>query len=255
MDGYVYAQPLLMRNVTVSAGTHDVVYVATENDSLYALDADNGAVLWQTSFINPASGITTVSSNDTGCGDLVPQIGITGTPVIDLSTGTIYLVAKTKENGSYVQKLHAIDIATHLEKFGGPTVIQASVNTTLSFNPLNANQRAGLLLQNGHIIIAWGSHCDNLPFHGWIMSYNAGTLTQEAVLSPVPSGTTVTTAGGTVWMGGSGLAADANYIYPSTGNGDYNGSTDYGDTILELSGPNNGLSPSTTGSRHTIRPI
>jgi hypothetical protein len=244
VDGYVYAQPLVVRNVTVSGGTHNIVYVATENDSLYAIDADNGSVLWQTSFINPASGITAVSSSDTGCGDLVPQIGITGAPVIDTATGTIYLVAKTKESGSYVQKLHAIDIATHAEKFGGPVTITASVpgtgGGTISFNALNVNQRAGLLLQNGHIIIGWGSHCDNLPFHGWIMSYNPGTLAQEAVLSPVPSGSTVTTAGGTVWMGGAGLAGDANYIYPCTGNGDYNGTTDYGDTILKLSGPNNG---------------
>lgn len=181
---------------------------------------------------------------------MVPQIGITGTPVIDSNTGTIYLVAKTKENGSSVQKLHAIDMATHAEKFGGPVTITASVpgtgGGTISFNPVNANQCAGLLLQNGHIIIGWGSHCDNLPFHGWIMSYNATTLAQEAVLCPVPTGTTVTTAGGTVWMGGAGVAADANYFYPATGNGDYNGSKDYGDTILRLGSPSGGSFPTPT---------
>jgi outer membrane protein assembly factor BamB len=188
VDGYVYAQPLVVRNVSISGGTHNVVYVATENDSLYAIDADNGSVLLPPRrFINPASGITAVPSSDTGCGDLVPQIGITGTPVIDTTTETIYLATKTKENGSYVQKLHALDISTLAEKFNGLVAIAASVpgtgGGTISFNPLNVNQRAGLLLQNGHIIIGWGSHCDNLPFHGWIMSYNAATLAQEAVLA------------------------------------------------------------------------
>jgi PQQ enzyme-like repeat protein len=203
-------------NVSISGGTHNVEYVTTENNGLYAIDADNGSILWQTSLGTP------VPSGDAGCGDLVPQIGITSTPVIDTTSGTIYLVAKTKEtisgSTSYVQKLHAIDMATHAEKLNGPMTISATVPSTtggtISFDTLNANQRAGLLLQNGHIIIGWGSHCDNLPFHGWIVSYNAATLEQEAVLCPVPTGTTS--------------------VY-----GDYNGTTDYGDTILKLSGPNN----------------
>jgi outer membrane protein assembly factor BamB len=136
VDGYVYAQPLYMANVqNIAGGTHNVLYVATEHDSVYAIDADNGAVLWQQSFINPALGITPLSSSDTACGDLVPEIGITSTPVIDPTTGTIYVLPRTKENGSYFQRLHALDIATHAEKFGGPVVISATYQGR-TFDPL-----------------------------------------------------------------------------------------------------------------------
>src|SRR6185437_2348263 len=122
VDGYVVAQPLVLTNVAIpGAGTHNVVYVATENDSLYAIDGDNGSILWQVNFLNPSVSVTTVPTSDlSACPDVGPQIGITGTPVIDSGTGTIYLVASTKENGAYIQRLHAIDVATHAEKFGGP---------------------------------------------------------------------------------------------------------------------------------------
>jgi outer membrane protein assembly factor BamB len=128
VDGNVYAQPLYFGNVKIAGGTHNVLYVATEHDSLYAIDADNGAVLWQQSFINPSAGITTVSSDDVACTNIAPEIGITSTPVIDPATGTIYLVAKTKENGLFVQRLHALDIVSHAEKFGGPVIVSATVN-------------------------------------------------------------------------------------------------------------------------------
>jgi hypothetical protein len=237
--GYVYAQPLYMPNVNIAGGTHNVLYVATEHDSLFAIDADSGAMLWQQSFINPSAGITTVSSGDVGCGDLVPEIGITSTPVIDPGTGTIYLVAKTKENGNFVQRLHALDITTHAEKFGGPVVISAT-SQGRTFDPLKQHNRPGLLLENGHVVIAWASHCDNGPYQGWVISYNAGNLAQEAVFNTEPDATNGFFGG--IWMSGDGVAADASgNLYFATGNGDYRSATgDWGDSIVKLSGPSSG---------------
>ena len=245
VDGYVYAQPLYVPNVNVPGkGTHNVVYVATEHDSVYAFDADsnagaNAAPLWQTSFINPAKGITSVSSQDVSCNDLVPEIGITGTPAIDLSTNTMYLLAKTKENGSFVQRLHALDITTGAEKFGGPVLIQAQVKgsgeggKTIVFNPLRQAQRPGLVLQNGKVYIAWASHCDIGPYHGWLMAYDAQSLQQKGVWNSTPNGGL-----GGFWMAGSGIAADSrNYVYISTGNGTFDVNLpgkDYGDSIIKL---------------------
>src|ERR1700722_6286073 len=130
LDDNVYAQPLYMSNVNIGGGPHRVIYAATENDSLYAIDATTGSVYWKKSFINPAAGIRAVTSNDIGCTDLSPNIGITGTPVIDPATGTLYLVTKTYENGTFYQRLHAIDISTSGEKFGGPVVISPSAGGT-----------------------------------------------------------------------------------------------------------------------------
>jgi Chitobiase/beta-hexosaminidase C-terminal domain len=248
LDGWAYAQPLYLSNVNISGGTHNVLYEATEHDSLYAIDADSGTIYWQISLI-PSGGTTVNSSTDLGCGDLVPEVGITGTPVIDTSTGTIYVVAKSKVNGSIVQYLHAIDIVTSAEKFNGPVAIQASVpgtasdgnGTTVSFNPLSQNQRPALLLDSGHVVIGWSSHCDTNPWHGWIISYSAGNLTQqpEAAFNSSPNGYQ-----GGIWMGGGGLAADANgNIYFATGNGTWNGTTDYGDSILKLGLPTGGSFP------------
>ena len=246
LDGWAYAQPLYLSNVTIAGGTHNVLYVATEHDSLYAIDADTGTIYWQISLI-PSGGSTVNSSTDLGCGDLVPEVGITGTPVIDPTTGTIYLVAKSKVNGSLVQYLHAIDVGTSAEKFSGPVPIQATVpgtasdgnGTTVSFNPHFENQRAGLLLENGHVVIGWSSHCDFSPWHGWIMSYSASTLTQEAAFNTSADGS----ANG-VWMSGGGLAADANgNIFFATGNGTWNGTTDYGDSIVKLGPPSGGSFP------------
>jgi hypothetical protein len=245
VQGFVFAQPLYLANVQNIAGaTHDVLFVATEHDMLYAIDADNGSILWQQSFINPPN-ITTVTSSEVSCGDLKPEIGITSTPVIDQSTGTIYLVTKSKETGVYVQRLHAIDIITHAEKFGGPVVISATVNGQ-TFDPLRNHNRPGLLLENGHVIIAWASHCDNTPYHGWVMSYSAGvqptdTLTQEAVFNGSPNGGL---AG--VWMSGDGVAADANgNLFFATGNGTYDGLSggDFGDSIMKMGSPTGGSFP------------
>jgi Bacterial Ig-like domain (group 3)/PQQ-like domain len=246
VDGYVYAQPLYLPNVNVNGSSHNVLYVATEHDSLYAIDADTGSVLWQHSFINPAAGITSVTQG-TACTDLIPEIGITSTPAIDTTTGTIYLLTKTQENGKYVQRLHAIDTAGAFEKFGGPVVIQATVPGTgdgsvggqVSFDPLKQHNRPGLLLENGHVILAWASHCDNGPYHGWVMSYNAGTLAQEAVFNTSPN-----SGLGGIWMSGDGVAADiSGYLYLATGNGKYDGVTEFGDTLLKLGPPSGGSFP------------
>ncbi|MGA7765046.1 MAG: chitobiase/beta-hexosaminidase C-terminal domain-containing protein [Candidatus Sulfotelmatobacter sp.] len=246
VDGWVYAQPLYLSNVNIGVGTHNVLYVATEHDSLYAIDADKGTVYWQIS-LTPSGGSTVNSSSDLGCGDLVPEVGITGTPVIDTSTGTIYLVAKSKVSGSLVQYLHAIDVVTSAEKFGGPVAIQATVpgtasdgnGITVSFSPHFENQRAALLLENGHVVIGWSSHCDISPWHGWVMSYSASTLAQEAAFNTSADGS----ANG-VWMSGGGLAADSNRnIFFATGNGTWNGTTDYGDSIIKLGSPSGGKFP------------
>jgi hypothetical protein len=246
VDGCVYAQPLYLANVkNIAGGTHNVLYIATQHDSLYAIDANTGAILWQTSFIDPANGITTVSNTDVDCGDIVPENGITGTPVIDPSSGTIYMIVRTKENGVFFQRLHALNVATGAEVFGGPVVIAASVSgphgTTVSFNPLIQNSRPGLLLDNGHVVIAWASSCDLGPYHGWLMSYNASTLAQEAVLNTSPNGIK-----SGIWMSGDGIAADDNgNYYFATGNGTYDGSTlnDYGDSIMEVGPASNGTLP------------
>ena len=246
VDGWVYAQPLYMSNVSIGGSTHNVLYVATENDTLYALDAASGTIYWHYSLI-PANSVPVSSSADLNCTDLVPEIGVTGTPVIDPTTGTIYLVAKSKVGATFYQYLHAIDISTGAEKFGGPVNIQATFpgtagdgnGTTLTFNTLLQNQRAALLLENGHVVIGWGSHCDNNPWHGWVMSYSASTLAQEAAYNTSPDG-----YGNGVWMAGNGLAADpSGNIYFATGNGTWNGTTDIGDSIVKLGPPSGGAFP------------
>jgi hypothetical protein len=238
VDGIIYAQPLYMSKVNIPGlGVHNVVYVATENDSVFAFDADsnqgaNAKPLWTVSFTNSAQGITAVPSSDQGCGDIVPEIGITGTPVIDPSTNTLYVVANTKENGSYVQRLHALDVATGAEKFGGPVEIQAT-SAGQTFNPLIANQRAGLLFQSGMVYIVWGSHCDFGPFTGWLIAYDAKTLIQRHVWTA-----TTDYGDGGVWMGGTGLAGDGHGdIFFATGNGTFDGAMggcQFGDSIVRM---------------------
>jgi hypothetical protein len=245
VDGQIYAQPLYVPNVAIPGqGTHNVVYVATQNDSVYAFDADglNSTPLWQDSFISPAQGITPVFCWSGGvqimaC-SVYPMYGITATPVIDPTTKTMYLVARTLENGEYFQRLHALDITTGSEKLGGPVVIEAAVPGTgvgslggiLPFNKQQDIQRAGLLLLNGTIYIGWAG-----AEHGWIMAYNATTLEQVEVFSPTPNASR-----GGVWQAGSGLAADARgNVYVAIGDGAFDansGGTDYGDSVLRFHG-------------------
>jgi hypothetical protein len=245
VDGAVYAQPLYLSNVSVGGGTHNVVYVATQHDTIYAFDADTGRVHWQKSLI-PAGGGTANSSTDLGCNDIEREVGITGTPVIDSTNGTLYAVAKVKLNGAILQYLHALDVSTGAEKFAGPVNIQAMVpgkagdgdGTMVTFNPRQENQRAALLLVNGHVVIGWSSHCDQPPWHGWVMSYGATTLTLEGVYNASADG-----AGNGIWMSGGGLAADpGGNVYFATGNGTWD-TVDHGTSILKLGPPSNTTLP------------
>ena len=259
VDGQVYAQPLYLSGITVNGATHNVVFVATENDSVYAFDADsnggtNSGPLWKASMLlaahGAAAGATTIPSSLVST-DIQPQVGITGTPVIDPVSGTLYVVSAALEGGSAVQRLHALDVSSGAEKFGGPVVIAASVPGTgngsvsgkLTFESLYENQRPGLLLLNGIVYIGFASHGDNGPWHGWILGYNATTLAQTGAYCPSPNGT-----GSGFWMSGGGLAADQlnpatqpyGRMFVPTGNGDYNAtkpytnSMDFGDTDLNL---------------------
>jgi|SRR5579863_5659508 len=246
VDGYVYAQPLYVPNVSIPGlGTHNVVYVATEHDSVYAFDADtntgiDASPLWHSSFINPSKGITTQTSGDVNCTDIIPEIGITSTPVIDVNTQTIFVLAKTKENGKFVQRLHALNITTGAEQPNSPVVIQArvkgngdgSANGFVTFDPLKGGQRAGLLLLNGAVFVAWASHCDDVPYHGWLMSYDETTLKQTRVWNTTPNGGL-----GGVWQSGAGLASDGSYVFFATGNGTYDGPKggfDFGDSVIRF---------------------
>jgi hypothetical protein len=245
LDGMAFASPLYVANVNIPGqGFHNVVYVATEHDSVYAFDADgvNTNPLWKVSFINESAAITTVPPNDTGeCCDIPLEIGITGTPVIDPTTGTLYVVAKTREPGGYVQRLHALDITTGAEKFGGPVVLQASVPGTgsgaqggqVQFDALRENQRPALLLSNGVVYIAFSGHGDYPPYHGWVLGYNASTLQRVMMYNATANG-----VGAGVWMGGGGPATDSTgNIYFTTANGTFDvntGGIDYGDTFLKI---------------------
>jgi hypothetical protein len=243
LDGAVFAQPLYLSSVSIAGGKHNVLYVATEHDSVYAIDADSGTIYAHASLI-PAGGTTVNSDTDLGCGDLVPEVGITGTPAIDAVGGTLYVVASSKVNGVFYQYLHALDVRTLAEKLNGPVSIRAQTSGTgydasgglVTFNALQENQRPALLLEDGHVVISWSSHCDTNPYHGWVMSYSASTLSQEAVFNDSPNGNR-----GGIWMSGSGPAADAaGNIYLATGNGSWNGTTDFGDSDLKLGPPASG---------------
>jgi hypothetical protein len=257
LDGFTYAQPLYVSNVVIPNNTtHNVVYVATMNDSVYAFDADNNAgsnsqPLWKVNFTNPAQGVTTVPASDLHCVDPVTtQVGIMSTPVIDTMTDTLYVVARTLESGTYYHRLHALDITTGEEKVGGPVAIEAtasgkgagSIDGKITFSPLLQNQRSALLLRNGLIYIAWGSLCDYGQYRGWIMTYNATTLAKTAAWVTTPNGSK-----GGVWQAGNGLAAgDYNDVFVSVGNGTYDvntGGTDYGQSVLRLGRPAGGTLP------------
>ena len=252
VDGFVVAQPLYVPNVAISGiGTRNVVFIATQHDSVYAFDADNltGAPLWQISLINPAAGITTVPISEQGCAAVngYTEMGIQGTPVIDPTTNTIYLDAKTKEvvSGvtSYVHRLHALDLSSGAEKFGGPVVITGSVqgsHGTVTFDSFKSCQRPGLLLEDGIVYIAFGSNgCDTT--RGWVFAYNATSLAQMGIFNTSPN----QIKGATVWQGGAGLAGDSDgNVYFITANGIFNannGGSDFGDSFMKISLTSGGL--------------
>jgi len=243
VDADIYAQPLYIPGVVIPGkGTHNVVYAATQNDTVYALDADSSAganaqPLWQVNFTNPAAGITPVPVADVGdpsSGNIrrPGPIGIMGTPVIDVATGTMYLVARTKENGSYFQRLHALDISTGAEKFGGPVTIQATISG-VTFDPRIQNQRAGLALDHGIVYVAWSSHDDSGNYHGWVAGYQAATLQQTGMFNVTPGGVQ-----GGIWQSGQPPAIDANgNLYLMTGNGTFtvpSGGQDVSESFIKL---------------------
>ena len=247
-DGKVDAEPLYLSGLTVQGATHNVVFVATENDSVYAFDADSGALLWHVSVL--AAGETVNDLPPYGCNQVAPTIGITATPVIDRSAGAngiIYVVAMSKATAAstYHQRLHALDVTTGAELLNGPVDISATYplrGGTTSFDPAQYEERAALLLSRGVIYTSWTSHCDIRPYSGWIIAYSQGTLARTAVFNAAPNGGG---AGPAIWMSGGGPAADSTgNVYLLTANGafettlDLNGfpdQGDYGNSFLKLS--------------------
>ncbi len=257
VDGKVDAQPLYVSALNVAGkGTHNVLFIATEHDSIYAVDADNGTVLWQKSLLG--TGETT--SDARNCNQVTPEIGITATPAIDRNAGphgTIYLVAMSKDGaGNYYHRIHALDLSTAAEQFNGPVVVHATYPGTgdgssggvVTFDPKQYKERPGLLIQNGTLYTSWSSHCDIRPYGGWMMTYNQTTLAQTAALDFVPNGSDAAP-----WNAGAGPAADpSGNVYISLGNGTFdttlNGqgfptSGDYGNALVKLALNGNTLSP------------
>ena len=242
-DGKVDAQPLYLSALNVGGVTRNVVFTASEGDSVYAFDADSGAQLWKVSLIPAGEKV----SDPVNCDALAPGLGVTATPVINRATGIIYVIAMTVSNDgtTYHHRLHALNLTTGAEVLGGPTEITASFPTSsgsITFDPQQYLERSGMLLLNGAIYTAWTSHCDNKFYTGWMMAYSASTLKQTAVLNVAPNSGGI---GPSIWMSGGGIAADsAGYLYVITANGafeptlDGNGFPnmgDFGDSFLKIS--------------------
>src|SRR6266478_5111798 len=258
VDGQLYAQPLFVNDVIINGHHYNVVYVATENDSIYAFDADQMhavAPLWKTNFLHLPD-VTSVSSSDVfekyPNHDIQPSIGITSTPVIDLTTNTMYVVPMTKEDGNqYVQRLHALDITTGKDKPGSPITILALVHgagydksqgrpSLVAFYPRQANQRPALLFVQGVVYIAWGGFGDTDPYHGWLLgyTYNGQAFQKIGVYNTTPDGQE-----GGIWMSGAGPAADAQgNVYLTTSNGTFDldqpGQRDASNSFVKLSTQN-----------------
>jgi hypothetical protein len=253
VDGYVYAQPLYMPQVAIPGnGIHNVVIVATQHDSVYAFDSDSPtpAPLWRVNFLNPDAGITTLSSSDVNASDILPEIGITSTPVIDIASNTVYVVAATKENGAFYHRLHALDMTSGAEKFGGPQVIQASYpgvaqdgnDGVLSFSSRYQLQRAALLLSKGKIFVAFASYADSGLYHGWVIAYDAISMKQVGAWVSTPDGYQ-----GGIWMSGCGITADADgNLYLSIANGPFDAfgehpGVNFSDSVVKLRPDSHGV--------------
>jgi hypothetical protein len=252
-EGAVFTQPLWVPSFSIGGGIHNVIFVATEHDTGFAFDADASPCVtyWQVNLLDTLHGGTSGeapvvwNSVGYGYGDLYPEVGVTGTPVIDPTTNTIYLVSKSQNSaqGTFYQRLHALDLATGNEKFNAPVNIAASVTgigdggTTVAFNPQMENQGLSLALSGGTVYLGWSAHEDANPWHGWLMGFNAANVQQQVgVFNTSPN----SQAGG-IWASGGAPAIDSGgYIYVSTGNGNYDATlsgtdnNDYGDTVLEL---------------------
>jgi hypothetical protein len=228
VDGLVDAQPLYLSQLSIAGAVHNVVFVATENDSVYAFDSDTGAQLWRVSML----GASETPSDSIGCGQVTPEIGVTSTPVIDRAAGLMFVVAMSKNGSTYFQRLHALNITTGADALT-PVAIQAtypgsgagSSNGTIAFNPEQYVERPALLLLNGVVYTAWGSHCDQEPYTGWIIGYNETNLARTTVLNLAPNG-----SDSAIWQAGGGLAADSQgNIYALIANGTF-------DTTLDANG-------------------
>jgi hypothetical protein len=279
LDGPVIAQPLFEAGVNITVGNtpgrHDVVFVATQHDSVYAIDSHSGEVLWHDSFIDPAHGVTTIPPADVGLPAGVGDVGIISTPVIDPNSGTLYVLVRTKEIVTgvvhYVQKLHALDVSSGAEKDGGPTHVAdtsiengayvynsgpfvlgsgaGAVGGIIYYNSLRQNQRPALTLADGRVFVASASQDDIGPYHGWVLSYDAATLQLDGVFCDTPNG-----SDGGIWQSGAGAAVDAQgFLYYVTGNGTFDtrlnrqrfpGKGDFGDSVIKLA-----IDP-TTGPLH-----
>jgi hypothetical protein len=248
VDGDVYAQPLYVAKLTIPGkGVHNVVFVATEADSLYAFDADSasgpaGGALWHASLLDTSHGAspgaTAVHASEVSCGGIVPTVGITSTPVIDPIRATLYVEAFSKENGKLIHRLHALDLTTGAERSGSPVAVAAHLKrrdgTDMVFDPAHQLSRAGLLLSNGMVYVAYGSHCDRPRFQGWMFAYDAMTL--------VDRGAFVTAAEhgrAAIWMSGAAPAADSKgNVFVTTGDGRFDMARavpeELGDSILKI---------------------
>jgi hypothetical protein len=241
VDGAVNAQPLIATNITMSDGQpHTLLLAATENDSVYAFNADasSTAPYWQVSLLE--TGETAVPYADVISHDIMPVIGIVGTPVLDPVKGVLYVVAKSKtSSGTHVQRLHALAIQNGSEITNSPVTITAGIAGTasdavggqVSFNALKQNQRSALALNNGTVWIAWASHGDNQPYHGWLLGYNSSDLSQQYVFNDTPNGSE-----GGIWMAAGGPAFDsAGSLYVESGNGEFSeADNNYASTALRL---------------------
>jgi len=252
VDGQVYAQPLYMPNLTIGGGTHNVVFVVTEHDSAYAFDADSaGVTYWHDSYIGGVT-MTVAQADVNSCSQITPEIGITDTPVIDPSTGTMYFVAMTKTVSggvtNFLQQLHAVDLSTGAEKFNSPTVIQAvdPKNAAVTFIARAHKERCALALVNGVVYTSWTSHCDFNNFgayHGWVIGYNAANISQQmSVYNTTPTGTNPE---GSLWESGNGPSVDsAGNLYYLTSNGNFDQTapvTDYSQCFLKLNTAGNAV--------------